>query len=622
MTWTLRKKIFIGYGIAFLLMVIVIIWSLSNLVQLGRASEAILKENYKSILAAENMIDAIERQDSAILLLILKYTDEASIQFRENQNQFLLWLGRAQDNITITNEEQIIKTIEQNYDSYLINFNKLQRIVLSDSHDASGFYHENVLPHFVIVRDECIHLRVINQETMFEASNTANDIAKRAIWSIIAIGVASLVAGLAFSLILVNLIVKPVHQIIEATRKLADGEYDVQIKCNTTDELGIMSEDFNQMIRKLKLYHDLNIKQILKEKQKSEAIIQSIDDGLIIINDELKLENINPAAAKIFNLDVTDAKDLHPLEIIKNEKLYKEIKDVFEGKNLNKKDDLEEKIFSYGDSDNRQYYLYSIIPVKAGKKNVERMVVLLLRDITSLKELDKLKSEFIMAASHELRTPLTSIDMSISLLKERLLKDLNEKDAELLIAANDEVKRLKALVSDLLDISKIEAGKMIMDFDNVTVKFIFEKATAVLMKQAEEKSIELSFHIPDTPLHIRADANKITWVLTNLIVNAMRYTTRVGSVSIYAEKIGTKVHISVNDKGAGIPYEYQSRIFEKFVQVKNDRSPGGSGLGLAICREIVKAHGGTIWVDSEPGEGSTFTFTVPIFKKKNQKGLT
>ena len=155
---------------------------------------------------------------------------------------------------------------------------------------------------------------------------------------------------------------------------------------------------------------------------------------------------------------------------------------------------------------------------------------------------------------------------------------------------------------------------MPIEFDSVPVKLIFEKAAAILKNQADEKNIALSYNLPDDLPHVRADVNKITWVLTNLISNSLSYTDANGYIKLSAAQSGSQIHISVSDNGAGIPYEYQSRIFDKFVQVKTEKALGGSGLGLAICKEIVRAHGGTIWVDSMPGKGSTFTFTVPTAK--------
>ncbi|MCF7956654.1 MAG: cell wall metabolism sensor histidine kinase WalK [Phycisphaerae bacterium] len=609
--WTLGKKILIGYGLALCLIVAVIVWSLINMVRLGNAADAILRENYKSILAAENMVDAIERQDSAILLVMLNYPDEALKQFRENEYHFLQWLGRARDNITITGEESVIEKINDGYSEYLVYFTKLSSMTESDAGNASEFYHETVLPSFKAVRADCVQLREINQETMFNASSRANSVADRAFWSVFTAGSVSVIAGLGFSLLLAGLIVKPVHQIINATQKISEGDYDIQVKANSRDELGVMANDFNLMVKKLKAYRALNVKQIISEKHKSEAIIRSIDDGLIVLNSDLKIEDINPTAADIFNKTSEEIKGLHLLEITKDENLYNYIKQAFETGTVRKDPDPNANILTIENGQIQQYYLFSATPVVAGKESVISMV-LLLRDVTRLKELDRLKSEFVMAASHELRTPLTSMGMSISLLKEKAIDKLNSKESELLLAADEEVQRLKALVNDLLDISKIEAGKMDIDFDSVPVELLFEKAVGVLKNQAEEKDIELSCEpVSDLP-NIEADVNKITWVLTNLIANSLRYTETNGVIKLSAEQVGSQIHISVADNGAGIPYEYQSRIFDKFVQVKTEKALGGTGLGLAICKEIVRAHGGTIWVDSQPDHGSNFTFTVPV----------
>ncbi len=239
-------------------------------------------------------------------------------------------------------------------------------------------------------------------------------------------------------------------------------------------------------------------------------------------------------------------------------------------------------------------------------------VVLLLRDVTRLAELDRLKSEFVMTASHELRTPLTSMGMSIDLLLESVPKKLNDKEQQLLSAAHEDLQRLKVLVNNLLDLSKIEAGKMEMEFSSSPIRPLFEKVVEFFKIQAEKKGVILSFNIPEGLPNMKADANKITWVLTNLVSNALHFTPRGGNIQLTGGVFGSFIQISVSDNGPGIPYEYQSKIFDKFVQVKSDKVLGGSGLGLAICKEIVRAHGGAIWVDSVPGAGSTFNFTLPI----------
>jgi NtrC-family two-component system sensor histidine kinase KinB len=616
MVWTLRKKIFIGYGITLALMIVVLIWALVNLLDLGKASDAILRENYKSILAAENMVYAIERQDSATLLLFLGYEDQAWKQFRDNEGLFFQWLGRAKDNITVEGEEKIVKTIENEYNSYLNHIAELRPVYKSNLQKTATFYHETILPSFNSVRNACIHLREINQETMFKASERARHIAKRAIWSMVIIGSAAIGIGLGFSLFLSNLLVKPVRQMMEATRKISEGNYDVEISIQSSDELGDLTGNFNEMAKKLKAYHDLNIDQIMAEKRKSDAIIRSIDDGIVVVDNEFRVTDMNPTAAKALNIESDQIQNKHFLEVVKNEMLFNYVKQSVE---TGQPPSIEEKktIFTVEQGEKQRHYQFSITPVR-GKAGSLLGVVLLLRDVTRLTELDRLKSEFVMTASHELRTPLTSIGMSIKLLLERTMEKLNEKERQLLLAAHEDLQRLKTLVSNLLDLSKIEAGKMEMEFENISFHTLCQNAVGVLKSQIDAKGVHFTSDLPKSLPHVKADANKIIWVLTNLISNALRYTESGGYVRISAEQLGPYVHVSVSDNGPGIPFEVQSKIFDKFVQIKSDNALGGSGLGLTICKEIVHAHGGTIWVDSTPGEGSTFTFTL-VAQEKSEK---
>jgi len=173
-------------------------------------------------------------------------------------------------------------------------------------------------------------------------------------------------------------------------------------------------------------------------------------------------------------------------------------------------------------------------------------------------------------------------------------------------------------VDNLLDLSKIESGRMDMERESVPVSLLCDKAIEALKTQAEDKALSFDVHVPDALPDVTADPNKVTWVLNNLLSNALRYSEPGDHVQIQADTIGDSVRVSVEDEGAGIPYEYQSKIFDKFVQVDSDQAPGGTGLGLAIAQEIIHAHGGRIWVDSTPGEGSTFTFTLPIAGRSRQ----
>ena len=546
-----------------------------------------------------------------MLLMLLGEHDQMLQQFHDYESQFLQWLGKAQDNITETGEPEVLNAIQTTYSSYLRTFSELNLILQSKKEQAVNTYRDEVLPLFLRVRENCLKLREINQAAMFRSSEQAGALAKQARWSLLVIGMAAAGVGIGFSFLLSSIIVKPLQHMMRATKSIADGNYEIEVAPQSSDELGLLATEFNLMATRIKTYQELNIQQNILEQKKNDAILRNIDDGIVVVDADLKIVTINAMAARILEVSEQECHHRHFLEAFNNEQLFEYVKQAVESGKPPRIEDGK-NVCSIRTDQAANYYEFSITPIRVKETESLCYAALLLRNITHLKELDRLKSEFVMIVSHELRTPLTSINMSISLLRERVTPKLDEQDRELLEAAHEETQRLKALVSDLLDLSKIEAGKMELDFQTLSVVPLIEKAMTLLNAQIEAKGVILSSQIRDDSATVKADVNKITWVLTNLMANALRFTEKGGSIALSAEKVGAYLHLSVKDTGAGIPCEYQSKIFDKFVQVSDSRNAGGTGLGLAICKEIVRAHGGAIWVDSAPGEGSIFTFTLPI----------
>ena len=607
----LKSKILLGYGLSLGLILLVGGWGISSLRRLGRASDAILRENYNSIVAAENTIEALERQDSAILLFLLENRDRGSQQFQNNQIEFLKWLGRAEGNITIPGEAEIVASIESAYQDYLNAFDLMQR----EDDATTEEYYQTIVPIFEQIRDRSNRLRNINQQAMEAASVNAQQIANRAVWSMAIAGATAAGIGLGFSLLLTRRIVRPLSDMTTATEKIASGEYDIALQVKSEDELGILAREITTMSQKLKAFRDLNIGKVIVEKQRSDAIVQSIADGIIVVDSELKIIAINPIAADIANVKSMLATNNHFLDVFSgsaaeakpHRTLYKHLRYTAE---TGKPPQLEDDILTVERDKHTQYYKFAITPVVT-ETEATVGAILLLQDVTKLKELDNLKSEFVATASHELRTPLTGMSMSLNLLAETTEGKLSESESELIEAAVEDVERLRGLVNDLLDLSKIESGKLNLDFVDVKVNFLLDKAVSALNIQAEQNQVSLIEQPLSEDITIKADANKIIWVLTNLIANALRYSDPGSDLKIGATLRNSWVEIYVADRGAGIPLEYQSKIFDKFVQVETEKDVGGSGLGLAIWKEMVQAHGGRIWVDSTVGQGSTFTFTVP-----------
>jgi len=236
--------------------------------------------------------------------------------------------------------------------------------------------------------------------------------------------------------------------------------------------------------------------------------------------------------------------------------------------------------------------------------------VTLLEDVTHLRQIDRLKSEFIATASHELRTPLTSVQMGVHLLLERAAGDLTDKQVEVLSACREDCERLDKLMRDLLDFSKIEAGENKPALQPIRTSALINHAAEELRAQVESQGLEFTIDAPLNLPKVMVDRLQIERVVSNLVGNAIRYTKQ-GEIKISAEPRGNFVAVSVTDTGTGIPSEYLPHIFEKFVQVPG-AAIGGAGLGLAISRLLVEANGGQISAQSEPDRGSTFTFTLPV----------
>jgi NtrC-family two-component system sensor histidine kinase KinB len=608
--WTFRRKILLGYGAALLLIIVVLAWAMILILRLGRASESILRENYQSILAAENMIDAVERQDSSTLFILSGYEEQGISEFRENETLFLQWLGRAKENITIPGEREVLETLETNYTNYLKEISNLQLLHQSNSGKAVNVYHETILPLFRSILESCIKLRELNHETMYASSNRAHNISVQAVFSLLGIGAASVILVIVFSFFLSHLISRPVTELKEASLQLAQGNYDVQVPVRGSDELALLATHFNLMVEKLKRFHEINIDRIIAEKGKSEAIIRSVDDGIIVLDDKFLITNLNPEAAKIFGVIPEGYLGKHILEVLREERLFQFVKETLASGQPPSMEEGED-VLTIKTGDTSRHYQVSLVPMRT-PSGVIPGVVLQLRDITRLRELDRLKSEFVMTASHELRTPLTSINMALDMLRESGTADFTEREHTLLNACHEDVQRLGALVNDLLELSRIEAGKLDLAFEQVRPRELCDQAVSAISSRAQSKKIAVALGVPEGLPEVIADPHKIVRVLVTLLTNAVGYTKAGGQVSLEGEQVGSQVHLSVTDEGPGIPPEVQSRIFDKFIQLKPGDSGVGSGLGLTICKELVRAHHGAIWLDSIPDRGATFTFTLPV----------
>lgn len=266
--------------------------------------------------------------------------------------------------------------------------------------------------------------------------------------------------------------------------------------------------------------------------------------------------------------------------------------------------------------------LRKVLEEKQRFTGLKSCIVDLERANEELRKIDAMKSEFVSVASHELRTPLAAIKNSIQLILSGKTGEINENQTKFLFMAERNINRLTNILNNLLDLSKIESGKVELKFEDVALKSLIELTVSSLRPQADGKSIAIEVEVPEDLPAACADKDKIEQVLVNLIGNAIKFTPERGKIIVLAKtfpeeregRIVNKIYVSVKDTGIGIPAEHLNSIFEKFHQVEDSlhRSTGGTGLGLAITKGLVEAHQGKIWAESEVGKGSAFTFTLPV----------
>jgi PAS domain S-box-containing protein len=430
-----------------------------------------------------------------------------------------------------------------------------------------------------------------------------------ATFTVITISIVAVFLSFFTSMRFSRTILLPAEKLTRSVRSISSGQLNQKIDVNTDDEIGELSREFNKMTERLRMYEQMNIQQLIAEKKKSETIVESIADPIIVTDEHGMLVLMNQAAAAIFDVRGDDWRGKVVREVVGNQSWA----GMLELGGL-KRIELEHRdpLFAFTRNDLQLYFRPRQAHIVDEHGNIQG-VVTLLQDVTRFKDLDRMKSEFIATVSHELRTPLTSLSMSIDILSQEVIGSVNQRQKDLLVAAKDDSERLRKLVKELLDLSKLESGKYELKKELVDFRRLVADAVRPLRLPFEEKQIHLELNIPEHLPALSADSHQLTWVVTNLLSNALRFTDTSGKVQLTAKEEKQGILVTVADTGHGIPQENLETIFDKFVQVKSstETTPGSVGLGLAIAREVVEAHGGRIWVESQVGVGSTFFFTFP-----------
>jgi PAS domain S-box-containing protein len=597
------------YSFLILLIFILAAVAIYNLYSLNKAVDGLIEANYRSIVAAKNMIYAIERQDSYELMYLQVDKEDSIKNFYINQKGFITWLTKAKDNITEKAEANIIDNISRNYVIYSEYFLEIQKSINSSNpKEASNLYNKEVYPTFLSIKSDCEKLLGVNEVALFESKERAADKSRNQMYGTALLAALFILAGLLVAVLFTRRIVKPLFALIGGIKSIREGSLDQVIEVSTKDEIGKLAEEFNSMAQRLQVYEKSNIKNLISEKNKSLAIVKSISDPIIVTDNNYNILLLNNSGENLFKVKEKEIVGRHLLESVDNKVIFECIKKTINEDVLH--DDI--TIITMNKHDKLNHYMVTVTNIH-GDEGATVGNVTVLKNITTLKEIEEAKSNFISTVSHELRTPLTSIVMGNGILLDNTLGSLNKDQVEVVTAMDEDGKALLALVNDLLDLSKIESGKLELNFKESSLYSIIENSIKSIGDIAKERGIQLNNCIDIELPSLSIDVSKITSVISNLLVNALKFTESGGRITIDSEVNSNEVKISVTDTGIGISQEDQNSIFEKFVQVKGiGLDSKGTGLGLAIAKEYVEMHGGRIWVESELGQGSKFVFTLPL----------
>lgn len=418
------------------------------------------------------------------------------------------------------------------------------------------------------------------------------------------IGLAVLVLGYITAHNFARRFSAPIEGLSKAADQIGQGDFNVVLPVSQVAEMSTLIRRFGLMTESLRELKETNVEALLRGQQRLQALLDSIDDGLLIIDQRGRIEHANPVSQRQLawsnehiGLSLGEALDQPALDDAVHKVLGDQPLEA-------PQDDL---VIEAGGETRLLAWRLSNIGDAQGRTVG---AVLILRDVTSQRAFERVRNEFVLRASHELRTPVTGMHMAFGLLRERLKFGPESRESDLIQTVDEEMRRLVRLINDLLNFSRYQSGQQKLELRPCDVGELLENVRLRFSGQAAEQQVALELDMQLPLPAVQIDRPQMERVFDNLLDNALRYTPAGGSIRLQARRHGERVILSVEDTGEGIPYSQQSRIFEPFVQI--GRKQGGAGLGLALCKEIARLHGGRLGVHSRLGQGTVFYLALPI----------
>ncbi len=605
---SLRTQLLISHLSLVLIMGVVMSVAIASFFGLGYSIDRLLQSNFKLILDTQEMARGIDRQETAYVKVLAGANANAKIDSDDGWNRFLAALEDANKAATSSKQIAVLseihghaQTLKNESDQF---FSENQ---LSVQPDASAFYEARLRPQSLAIQDEVDQLFLLSRAAIVADNEAAKREADSASWRSLAITALALVIAIILAFRMIRLALTPLAILAKHAENIASGDLKTKVSLPRHDEIGALADSFNEMASKLAQVRRSDVRRLQRAERMTDAALEYLYDPILVTDAKARIFYLNQAAIGLFGN--APASPRRPVEEhITDPRIVRAIQNAVTKNKVAATDD-ETTIVQIKVGEAQRSYRLRATPMLDPEENLLGAVTVL-EDVTHLRQLDRLKTEFIGVASHELRTPVSSLILATQLLQEGAAGQLNDAQLSIVLTQKEDLERLEKLMRDLLDVTKLEAGSTPPRFEVVSAEDLLKSPVEGLKSLSEKKNVALGIVVKDGQAKVRADRSQIGRAITNLVVNAIRHTPAGGKVKVRAEASSQGVTFSVEDTGEGIPKEYLHSIFDRFVQVPG-ATQGGAGLGLSIVQNIVKAHGGHMKVESEIGQGSIFSFTLP-----------
>ncbi|AKV04415.1 Response regulator/sensor histidine kinase [Labilithrix luteola] len=586
-------------------------WSVLAFHDMSRVVDATLHDSEQTTAATASLATALEREDDALLLTL---TDEARGRrsLEATRKAVADALARLGDVLTEPGEPETYAAVKRDVDAYHRAGDAL--VAHARDPEARLRYHEEVNPLLRRAVGETARIRDEHFRSAQSVATWARDRAVRSTEVLFGVTLAALAFSVLVASYVARTVVVPIRNLTGAVEAMRRGDFDRRVPSDGADELGRLAGGFNRMAEDLGAFRKANVGEVLRAKETLEATLAALPDAVVVVGPDGTVASANPTASSVLRVEAGQlSKGLDALPIADRTRAL--LRDVLDGRKAGAAGavDLTNAVaIDVGGS--KRKLLPRVVPI-TGLPDGQRGAVLILSDVTELARLDEMRTELIAVASHELRTPLTTFRMTLLMLNERALS-LTDRDRELVHTALLGVEQLAGTIDEFLDLTRIEAGQLRLNWDRVDVAALVAREASAVQTSCKESGIELVVDGAErTGLTIRGDAARLHVVLANLLANAMKYTPAGGTIRLGVDEVADRIVVAVEDSGPGVPAEFRERIFEKFFRVEHHRAGDaglrGSGIGLYIAREIVEAHGGTLRYEEREGGGARLVMQLP-----------